>query len=156
MSTPDVLHLPAGQGPTLWFGEAVYTFKAAAGSTGGALTLAEASVPPGNGPPPHVHAEVDEAFFVLAGELEFLSGERTFRAGAGDFVFVPRGVRHRFRNVGLHVARTLFLFVPGGMDGYFTEIGVPARAGETGPALTEEQRRQVVDIAPRYGLTIAP
>jgi mannose-6-phosphate isomerase-like protein (cupin superfamily) len=154
--TPEVIHHPRGTGPTIWFGDAIYTFHATKASTNGMLTLCEASVPPGGGPPPHVHEATDEAFFVLAGELEFLNGDSTFRAGEGDFVWVPRGHRHRFHNVGLHVARLIFLFTPGGMDGYFTEIGEPARPGEPPSPLTDEQRRQIVDLAPYYGLLIEP
>lgn len=156
VSTPTVIHHPAGTGPTIWFGDAIYTFKATRETTNGQLTLAEASVPPGGGPPPHIHESLDEAFFVLAGELEFLNGDTTFRAGEGDFVFIPRGTRHRFRNVGMHVARLLFMFVPGGMENFFTEIGTEARAGEPPAPLSPEQQQMIADIAPYHGLRLAP
>lgn len=152
----DVLHLPAEGGETVWFGRAVYSFKATKRTTDGRLVLAEASVPPGDGPPPHRHRELDEAFYILSGTFEFLSGENWFQARAGDFVYVPRGVRHRFRNAGSHVARTLFMFVPGAMDEFFTEIGIPARPGEAPPPLTPEQVRLIGELAPRYGLVLDP
>ena len=43
----------------------------------------------------HSHAETDELFFVLRGELgiEFRAGLQ--RIGAGEFLIVPRGVEHR-------------------------------------------------------------
>jgi mannose-6-phosphate isomerase-like protein (cupin superfamily) len=44
--------------------------------------------------------------------LEFLDGDRIFTARSGDFVFVPRGIHHRFTNKGLHTAKLLFLFTP--------------------------------------------
>jgi quercetin dioxygenase-like cupin family protein len=31
-------------------------------------------------------------FFLLSGELEFLYGDHTFTAAAGDFVHVPKGI----------------------------------------------------------------
>ncbi|MGH1553555.1 cupin domain-containing protein [Streptomyces sp. L7] len=37
-----------------------------------------------------MHKIADESFYVVSGSLEFLNGDRTFVAGAGDFVFVPR------------------------------------------------------------------
>jgi mannose-6-phosphate isomerase-like protein (cupin superfamily) len=151
-----VRHLPAEGGRTVWFGDAVYSFKATRRSTGGRLTLAEATVPPGGGPPPHIHKELDEAFYVLSGTFAFLSGEEEFQAGAGEFVYVPHGVRHRFRNIGAHTARILFLFTPGGMDEYFTRIGTPARPGEKPPPLTPEQIGQISALAPEYGLVLAP
>jgi quercetin dioxygenase-like cupin family protein len=153
----DVIHHARGTGPTVWFGDAVYTFKATHETTNGSLTFAEASVPPGGGPPPHIHPHADESFFILAGELEFLNGTDTFRAGEGDFVFIPRGTRHRFRNVGLHVARLLFLFTPSsGLENFFGEIGQPAQAGVAPLPLTDEQKRQIVELAPKHGLQLAP
>jgi mannose-6-phosphate isomerase-like protein (cupin superfamily) len=152
----NVVHHPAGTGPTIWFGDAVYTFKATKQDTNGSLTFAEASVPPGSGPPPHIHPHVDEAFFILSGELEFLNGEKTFLAGEGGFVFVPRGTRHRFHNVGLHVSRLLFLFTPGGMETFFTEIGLDAVAGKAAQPFTAEQRHQIVENAPKHGLRLSP
>jgi quinol monooxygenase YgiN/quercetin dioxygenase-like cupin family protein len=152
----EVLHIPTEGGPTVWFGEAVYSFKATKESSRGKLTLAEASVPPGNGPPPHTHSAVDEAFYIVSGRVEFLSGERTFIAGPGDFVYIPKGILHRFQNVGTHVAKLLFMFVPGAMDEYFTSIGIPAKPGEAPPPLTAEQLQRISDLAPYHGLTIAP
>jgi quercetin dioxygenase-like cupin family protein len=58
----------------------------------------EALVPPGGGPPPHTHSGEDETFYLLEGEIEFLLGEARITAGPGDFVNVPRGTVHCFRN----------------------------------------------------------
>ncbi|WP_407676868.1 cupin domain-containing protein [Phytohabitans aurantiacus] len=44
-----------------------------------------------------MHPNEDETFYLLAGELEFLNGDQTFTAVAGDLVHIPRGTRHRFR-----------------------------------------------------------
>jgi len=61
-------------------------------------------------------------------------------------------------NVGLHVARMLFMFVPGSaeMETFFTEIGTEAKAGEAPAPLTAEQRQMIVDLAPKHGLRLAP
>jgi quercetin dioxygenase-like cupin family protein len=62
------------------------------------------------GVPPHRHRSYDEAFFVLEGEMTFDVGERqSSRAGPGTFVFVPRGVPHRFANPGPTTARMLVI-----------------------------------------------
>ncbi|MDG4865136.1 cupin domain-containing protein [Streptomyces sp. T-3] len=151
----DVVHYAAGEGPTYWFGDAIYTFKATKENTGGSLTFAEATVPPGGGPPPHIHPNADEAFFILSGEIEFLNGEKTFVAGAGSFVFVPRGTRHRFRNIGSQTAHLLFMFTPAYLEKFFMEIGQEARAGEAPVPLTDEQKRQIVEFAPRHDLQLA-
>jgi mannose-6-phosphate isomerase-like protein (cupin superfamily) len=45
---------------------------------------------------PHEHADVDEIFFVLAGELDIrLAGRPDVRLRAGQLFVVPRGVTHQ-------------------------------------------------------------
>ena len=48
----------------------------------------------------HSHADHVDAFYVLAGEVEFLLGDDVVRAGPGSFVAVPAGLTHGFRVVG--------------------------------------------------------
>jgi hypothetical protein len=51
----------------------------------------------------------------------------TFAAGAGSFVYVPRGTVHSFTNVGKTPGRLLVLSTPaGGTEGFFFEVGEPA------------------------------
>src|SRR3712207_2731996 len=93
-------HVPPDEGRRLWVVDELMTFKATGEDTGGAYLLTDSVVPPQGGPPPHVHNREDEAFWVLEGELEVSVGESGFRAGAGSFVHLPRGVPHSFRNSG--------------------------------------------------------
>ena len=90
---------------------------------------------PGGGPPPHVHANEDEMWFVLDGEFEVLQGEETLRLTAGGFAFVPRGTLHRFENVSDTPSRVLVVFTPGGFEDFFFEAGLPVVEGETPPPL---------------------
>src|SRR5437764_1325198 len=59
------------------------------------------------GPPQHVHALYDEAWFVIDGELEFRIDGRPTRCGEGSLVSVPRGVSHTFSNPGEQPAHVL-------------------------------------------------
>ena len=43
----------------------------------------------------HSHADTDDFFLVLAGELEIELRDRTVTLGAGELFVVPRGVEHR-------------------------------------------------------------
>ena len=95
------------------------TFKVRGDQTGGSLTALENVIPPGQGPPLHSHANEDEAWYVIEGELRFQLGERESSAPAGSFVFVPRGVQHAFTNPGDRPARILVLFTPSGMEAFF-------------------------------------
>jgi mannose-6-phosphate isomerase-like protein (cupin superfamily) len=85
-------------------------------------------LPPDTGPPPHLHHAEDETFVPLEGELTFRVGDQEHASTAGTTVFVPRGTRHSFTNVGRGVARMLFMYSPAGMEGTFAEIVLPALA----------------------------
>src|SRR5688500_7403512 len=76
----------------------VYRFLAVGADTGGAYALWEALVPPGGGPPPHVHSREEEGFYVLEGEITFHLGAERLVAGAGTFANMPVGTPHAFRN----------------------------------------------------------
>ena len=45
----------------------------------------------------HDHAEEDELFYILAGELYMDFPDRTVLLGAGEMIVVPAGVQHRPR-----------------------------------------------------------
>jgi quercetin dioxygenase-like cupin family protein len=86
--------------------------KASADVTGQAYTLTEAVLPPGRGAPPHMHGEHEEAFYVLEGQMSFSVEGDVIEASAGDFVLVPRGLRHAFDIEGSKPARYLCIFSP--------------------------------------------
>ena len=73
----------------------------------------------------HVHAEEDDAFYILGGELTFVFGEETATATPGTFVLVPPGVEHGFRNDGATPVRMLNIHAPAGFD---RRIGLTDRA----------------------------
>ena len=76
----------ADQGEAYWFLDNLMTVKASSGLTGNrGLALLEALMPPGSAPPPHVHEEEDEAWYVLEGAVEFTVAEKTFTARQGSF-----------------------------------------------------------------------
>ena len=113
-STARPLHRPVATGPAYWGPGDHYTFLITGEETGGAYFAMEAIVPPGGGPPPHIHQREDETFYLVEGEVEFRVGEETVTAGPGDFVNVPRGTVHNFRNAGTETARIVLTFTPGG------------------------------------------
>ena len=83
------LYVPNNDGATTWFNGDLYAVMLSGEQTGGQIGLVEAMVPPGGGPPPHIHERTDETFYMVNGELEFLSGEEAFTASTGDVVFLP-------------------------------------------------------------------
>lgn len=118
-------HVPEGEGKMLWVVGELMTFKASGEDTGGAYSLTDSVVPSRGGPLPHIHHREDEAFWVLEGELEVQVGENTFRAEAGSFVHLPKGIVHTYENVSTEPARFLTLMVPAGLEKFFEEVGKP-------------------------------
>jgi quercetin dioxygenase-like cupin family protein len=156
MSYDGLLHVPAGEGLTKWVSGDEYTMKATKARTAGSLAFIEAIVPPGGGPIAHAHSAEDEAYYLLDGELEFLDGDRTFIAGPGDFVFIPRRRRHRFKNITGQTSKTLFLFTPAGPEDLFVEGGDDPRPGEQPVPWDMERVAQVAHLVERTGLTVVP
>ena len=72
LSTP-VIRRPA-QGRTVAVVGDIYRFLATGEDTNGKYAMWEAIVPPGGGPPPHVHTREDEFWYVLDGTFD-LDGE---------------------------------------------------------------------------------
>ena len=133
-ATREMIALAPGEGSAVWFLQNRMVLKATAASTGGAFGLVESLIAPGAAPPMHVHYEEDEAFYVLEGELTFQCGDRTARATAGSFVFLPRGVPHGFVVESDTPVRMLTLLVPGGGERIFVEAGRPAEGPGLPPA----------------------
>ena len=107
-------------------------FKVRGDQTNGSLTAFENLIAPGDGPPLHVHAHEDEAWYVLEGELRFRLADDIHVAATGSFVFVPRGVPHCFQNIDVEPARILVLFTPSGMERFFDRFAA-LPSGEVNP-----------------------
>ena len=72
--------------------------------------------PYSKGVPAHVHDGEDDAFYIVAGEMTFVLGDREVAAPPGTFVLVPPGVEHGFRNDGDVPVRMLNIHAPAGFD----------------------------------------
>jgi quercetin dioxygenase-like cupin family protein len=151
----ELLHRPSDSGRAFWGPGDHYTFLVTGAESGGAYFAMEALVPPGGGPPPHIHTREDETFYLLEGNVEFLLGEQTVVAGPGDFVNVPRGIVHRFQNTGTETARIILTFTPAGIEHWFEETLERAPNGartEDVPDNFEEVAARYDAAAPRYGI----
>jgi quercetin dioxygenase-like cupin family protein len=101
--------------------------------TDGTLAVGHAVVRPGGEPPLHVHAREDETFYVLDGKITFQRGGERIETGAGDTVFMPRGVQHGFAVI-TETASLLQVFTPGGLEEAFRSLSQAAPADELPPA----------------------
>ena len=133
----------------------IYTIRASGAQTGGTLTLLESRIPPGGGPPPHVHSREDESFYVLSGTITFFTKDGPVRAGPGAFVHLPRTGPHTFKNEGTSEARMLIWCSPAGFDSMIRQIGTPVPSHDSAPIPpTPDDIARVLSICPTYGITI--
>jgi quercetin dioxygenase-like cupin family protein len=133
----------------------VYRFLAIGDDTNGKYAMWEAIVPPGGGPPPHVHSREVEAFYILEGEITFtVNGEKVV-APAGMFANMPVGTPHSFKNESDQPAKMLISVAPAGLEKMFMEVGVPLADGAT-TALppTKQEIEKLLAVAPKYGIEI--
>ncbi len=154
MNRNPIINSPP-QGRTIAVVGDVYRFLATGEDTNGKYALWEALVPPGGGPPPHVHSREEEGFYILEGEITFtISGERMV-ARSGTFANMPVGTPHSFKNESSHPAKMLISVAPAGLEQMYFEFGVPLVEGAT-TALppTKEEIDKLLAIAPRYGIEI--
>ena len=133
----------------------VYRFLATGEDTNGKYAMWEAIVPPGGGPPPHVHSREEEAFYILEGEITFtINGERVV-ATAGMFSNMPVGTPHSFKNESGKPAKMLISVAPAGLEQMFFEVGVPLAQGATTAAPpTKDEIEKMLAVAPNYGIEI--
>jgi mannose-6-phosphate isomerase-like protein (cupin superfamily) len=154
MTHPRTLRTPA-EGRTIAVVGDVYRFLATGDDTNGKYALWEAIVPPGGGPPPHVHSREEEGFYILEGEITFHIGEEKVVATAGMFANMPVGTPHSFKNESGKPAKMLISVAPAGLEKMFFEVGVSVPQGST-TALPprKEEIEKLLAIAPRYGVEI--
>lgn len=126
-----------GEGEARWWFGSLAEIKATAADTGGQMTIVEVTEAPGAEAPLHVHQRDDEGFWVLEGDVTFEVGGKTIPASAGDYVFGPRHIPHRF-TVGDAGCRMLFILVPGGIEDVIRATSEPA-ASRTLPPPSEEE-----------------
>jgi mannose-6-phosphate isomerase-like protein (cupin superfamily) len=133
----------------------VYRFLATGDDTNGRYAIWEALVPPGGGPPPHVHSREEEGFYILEGEITFTINGEPVVATPGMFANMPVGTPHSFKNESGRPAKMLISVAPAGLEDMFFEVGVQLADGAT-TALppTMEEIEELLAVAPRYGIEI--
>jgi mannose-6-phosphate isomerase-like protein (cupin superfamily) len=133
----------------------VYRFLATGDDTHGTYATWEAIVPPGGGPPPHVHSREEEGFYILEGEITLQAGDQKVVATPGMFVNMPIGTPHSFKNESSNPAKMLIMIAPAGLENMFFEVGVPLADGSTTSlAPTQGEIEKLFKVAPKYGIEI--
>jgi quercetin dioxygenase-like cupin family protein len=132
----------------------IYRFLATGEETDGKYAMFEAIVPPGGGPPPHIHSREEESFLILEGEITFMVGDERIVATAGTFANMPVGSLHSFKNATDKTARMIISVAPAGLEKMFLEVGVPVKLGDTPPPPSKAEIEKLLAVAPSYGVEI--
>ena len=153
MTHPPTLRQP-NEGQTVAVVGDVYRFMATGDDTDGRYAMFEACVPPGGGPPPHIHSREEESFYVLEGEITFQVGDQRIVAKAGTFANMPVGCLHSFRNDTDKTARMIVSVAPAGLEKMFLEVGQPVAFGQQAPPPSKAEIDKLLAVAPSYGIEI--
>jgi quercetin dioxygenase-like cupin family protein len=127
--------------------------------TDGNYAVIDMLVPPGGGPGPHAHKDMQEMFYIVEGEIDFKMEGGNYKAKKGSFVNIPLGgAVHCFKNTTNDIAHLLCTVVPAGLDAFFQEIGKPVDAGIflPPPTLSIEELDKLKSSAEKYGQELYP
>lgn len=99
------------------------------------------TVPSQGGAPLHIHHKNDETLFVQSGEFTFQVNDEISEAPQGSFVYLPRGVPHKFTNVGASEGRLIGTFTPAGTFEFFNAL----------TKLPQDNFDEIVRLSTEYG-----
>jgi len=98
----------------------------------------------GNEPPAHTHKHEDEAYYILEGNLKFWIGDEMYEAKAGDFIFLPRNIPHKFELLSDRVKELMWL-TPAGLDKWFWDNSAPSPDMKPLPVSTEPPPKEMME-----------
>lgn len=117
-------------------------------ATGGLFGLYRWEFSPAvSGPGPHFHKTMTESFYILSGEVSIYDGTGWQKARSGDFLHVPAGGLHGFRNDSGAEASMLLHFAPGAPREAYFEGLVRLASGEK---MTEEEYAEFMRFHDNY------
>lgn len=142
--------------PTLsnsyWYIGHLISILISSNDTQGAFSVIHGYEIQGLEPPPHIHTQEEESFYLLDGEMEFTIGDELHRVSKGDWIMLPRNIPHTFRVIS-EKAEVIIHLCPGGFEEYFIAMSEPAGALEIPPRPQGPPNIQkLVETASRYGI----
>lgn len=129
--------------------------KVSAKDTGGTMCIFEFTT----GWPCHLHHEQDEWVYVVDGDLELQAGDKRFRAGAGESIFIPRKVPHIWGPAGDEPCRIINIYQPAGkIEEFLREVGnmrdLPTREDVVNKTYTDEQISSLDRLFSAYAMEL--
>ena len=120
----------------------------------GSVAMFEFDVPAGaKVPVAHSHDGYEETIYGLRGATTWTIDGTPVEVGPGEAVCIPRGVVHKFENLGETDATALAIVTPGVLGpGYFRDLAALVTAAAGGPP----DPAAIGEVMRRHGLTPAP
>jgi mannose-6-phosphate isomerase-like protein (cupin superfamily) len=113
----NTIVLGKNQGRTYNMGNLTAVFKADEEETSEKYSVSEWWMDPGfDGVGAHLHEENEEVFYVLEGQVSFLTGDQWTTLGPGSFLRIPTNTLHDFKNESQERAGVLNFYIPGGFE----------------------------------------
>lgn len=131
---------PIGDVETLRRPKVTNAFVATGSVTNGQFGLFQYTMQPhAGGPDAHFHKTFSESFYIVEGTVRLFNGEKWVDTSAGDFLYVPEGGIHAFRNDSDALAQILILFAPAPpRENYFRELAELMDSGRRAELSDEE------------------
>jgi quercetin dioxygenase-like cupin family protein len=158
---PELVQL--NEGETFQVGGDFITFKTLNEDTPGELSVIEITAAPQSGPALHKHPP--EVFYIVDGEFEFYGAqpEDTLKAKAGDFIHIPSGAPHAYKNIGTTPGKYLLITSMAGNPEQLwfqkfeyelsQKLGTPVTKGKSTQAAPESlSNDDMAAIARKYGI----
>jgi len=136
---------------SIWFLDCLVRVPERGSAPDGRYAVHELTAPPGSQPPPHIHHNEDEGFYVLDGEITLYTPDGALTLGPGEMANGPQGVPHTFR-AGPAGVRMLVIFAPAGFADFVEEIGVPAERDELPVMSGPPDMVRLTEVAARHGI----
>jgi len=147
---------PAGEGRRLQVIADLVELRVSTQETDNALLACELVVPPGAGPPLNRHNQT-EVLRIIEGDFVIVDEDGLeIPLKAGDAALIPSGAWHRYRNTGHGMGRMWCVITPGGMEGFFEELGVLSDATEPAPVTERPDVDRILTVAAHHGIEVRP
>lgn len=147
------LVLGPDDGDAYWWLGSLTIRKLSGDRSRGGLDIVDHRVPSGYAPPPHVHSDQDEVFYIIDGRFTVSCGTQRWQAGPGCLVFLPRGVPHGFTVSDEAPGRTLLINAPAGFGEVISELGESASRLELpGPDVPMPDPSRIRAVSEAHGI----
>lgn len=152
MQSKKILTVDKSEGEKFMIAGGEYRIVISGKQTSGNYAVIEMTVPPGAGPNPHSHTDFEESFFVLEGELTFVSEAGKYIAKQHSHITIPKGgIVHGFKNKTDRPAKLLCTVTPAGLDDFFREASSFMQSAKDTSLSPAEIKSKLDTIAESFG-----